>query len=416
MRCTGESGSALVEAAIVIPVLLLLVCGSVALTDALVLKLKLAEALRYALWESTLFKAPAKIEAEVRARFADLRSPSAVRSQATGLVLYPHAGSLSFRTQVDTTSIEVAFSGSAKFPKRGEPWDRFIDALGGALDEAVGPATRAMGFNTHGVSIARVVLEANADGRSVIAGELWPRSALRRFRLQAPLGSQAPMQLVFDTWKAWPKPAAYTSTDAGTDVRIAPARTYPEVERQVSAQVRRIAFLGARRIPGFDDLRAFASRLLRAGATRMLAGGTLPDIFSTGRMDGPDRGPITILPPERAAESWVPHRCEIAGADVPCPTQRAGDVTSAGAPRHLDGEHSIGGGVDRTRYTVPYRIRTTYWARYGGMDRELDDARLDAVDPRIVAENGYVKTYRCRGHFFGGSQKAQTANAFGGCR
>ena len=418
MRCAGESGSALVEAAIVIPVLLLLVCGSVALTDALVLKLKLAEALRYALWESTVFKAPAKIEAEVRARFADLRSPSAVSSQATGLVLYPHAGSLSFRTQVDTTTAEVALGGSAKLSKTGEPWERFIDAVAGALDAAVDPATRTMGFNTHGLALARIALEANAAGRSAVVngGEVPAAPPLRRFRLRAPLASQRPMQLVFDTWKAWPKPAAYTSSDAGTDVRIAPARTYPEVERQVSAQVRRIAFLGARRIPGFDDLRAFASRLLRAGATRMLAGGTLPDIFSTGRMDGPDRGPITILPPERAAESWVPHRCEIAGADVPCPTQRAGDVTSAGAPRYLEGGHTIGDRVDRTRYTVPYRIRTTYWSRYGGMDRELDSARLDPVDPRIAAENKYVRTYRCRGHFFGGSQKAQTASGFGGCR
>src|SRR5437660_3862663 len=153
------------------------------------------------------------------------------------------------------------------------------------------------GFNTHGVSVARVALEAHADGHSVIAGELWPRSGLRRFRLQAPLESQGPMQLVFDTWKAWPKPAAYTPSDAGTDVRIAPARTYPEVEKQVSAQVRQIAFFGARRIPGSDDLRAFASGLLRAGVTRTLAGGTLPDIFSTDRMDdrGSTRGPITIL-------------------------------------------------------------------------------------------------------------------------
>jgi hypothetical protein len=415
---TGERGSSLIEAALVIPVLLILVCGSAALTDAVVLKLKLAEAVRYALWESTVFKAAAKIDAVVRTRFGDLRSPAAVRSQATGLVLYPHARNLSFRVQVDTTTAEVALAGSAKFAKSGEPWDRFIDALGGALDEAVGPATKSMGFNTHGVSLARVALEAAADRRSVIAGEVWPGSVLRRFHLQAPIESQRPMRLVFDTWKAWPKPAAYTSSDAGTDVRISPARTYPEVEKQVSAQVRRIAFFGAHRIPGFDDLRAFASGLLRTGVTRTLAGGTLPDIFSTDRMDGrgSNRGPITILPPERAPESWVPHTCEIAGAEVPCPTQRAGDVTAAGAPRYLDGEHSIGDRVDRTRYTVPYRIRTTYWARYGGMDRELDAARLDAVDPRIAAENGYVKTYRCRGHFFAGSQKAQTANAFGGCR
>ncbi|HYY52552.1 MAG TPA: TadE/TadG family type IV pilus assembly protein [Myxococcales bacterium] len=411
-----EKGSALVEAAIVIPVLLLLICGSVAMTDALVLKLKLAEALRYALWETTVFKGPTKIETDVRSKFADLRSPSAVRSQATGLVLYSYARNLSFRTQVETTTAEVALGGSAKFAKSGEPWDRFVDALGGALDEAVGPATRAMGFNTHGLALARVAVEANATGRSVIAGELRALSPLRRWHLQAPLPSQRPMQLVFDTWKAWPKPATYTSSGAGTDVSIAPSRTYPEVERQVSAQVGRIAFFGARRIPGFDELRGFASGLLHAGVTRTLAGGTLPDVFSTDRMDGTGRGPITILPPERAAESWVPHRCEIAGADVPCPTQRAGDVTSAGAPRYLDGDSSIGDRVDRARYTVPYRIRTTYWARYGGMDRELESARLDAVDPRIAAENEYVKTYRCRGHFFGGSQKAQTANAFGGCK
>lgn len=416
---TDEQGSALVEAALVIPVLLLLVCGSVALTDAAALKLKLAEALRYALWESTVFKPEARIEAEVRTRFADLRSPSAVRSQATGLVLYPHARNLSFRATVDTTSAEVALGGSAKFPKRGGPWDRFVDALGGALDEAVGPATRAMGFNTHGVSVARVALEAHADGHSVIAGELWPRSGLRRFRLQAPLESQGPMQLVFDTWKAWPKPAAYTPSDAGTDVRVAPARTYPEVEKQVSAQVDRIAFFGVEGIAGFRDLRDFVGRAMRSGVSRTLAGGTLPDIFSIGRMDdlATNRGPITILPPERAVESWVPHECEIAGALVPCPTQRAGDVTTSGyAPRYLDGEHSIGDRVDRTRYTVPYRIQSTYWRRYGGMDRELASAELAPVDPRLAAGNGYVKTYRCRGHFFAGSTKAQVANSYRGCR
>ena len=242
---TDEQGSALVEAALVIPVLLLLVCGSVALTDAAALKLKLAEALRYALWESTVFKPEARIEAEVRTRFADLRSPSAVRSQATGLVLYPHARNLSFRATVDTTSAEVALGGSAKFPKRGGPWDRFVDALGGALDEAVGPATRAMGFNTHGVSVARVALEAHADGHSVIAGELWPRSGLRRFRLQAPLESQGPMQLVFDTWKAWPKPAAYTPSDAGL-IGVGIACT---AGRTLSANSRRLFSALARGIP-----------------------------------------------------------------------------------------------------------------------------------------------------------------------
>jgi hypothetical protein len=415
-----DHGSALVEAALVVPLVLLLLFGAAAVTDVLLLKLKLAEALRYALWESAVFKDPAKIEAEVRSRFADLRSPAALRSQSTGLALYPFARNLAFRAHVDSASTDVALGGSSRAGGSGGPWDRFVDALARALDSAVDPATKAMGFNKKGLAIARVEVDAASDRRSVIAGggEVRLPQRLRRFRLRAPLESERPMQLVFDTWKAWPKPAAYTFSGAATDVRVDPARTYPEVEKQVSAQVGRIAFFGARSIPGFDELRGLVSGLLRAGVTRTLAGGALPDIFSTDRMDDlrTNRGPITILPPERAAQSWVPHLCEIAGAEVPCPTQRAGDVTSATSPRYLEDEHSIGNRIDRARYTVPYRIRTAYWTRYGGMDRELDSPRLAPVDPRIAAENGYVKTYRCRGHFFGGAQKAQSAGSFGQCR
>src|SRR5262249_16807973 len=156
----------------------------------------------------------------------------------------------------------------------------------------------------------------------------------------------------------------YTLTGASTDVRTAPSRTYPEVEKQVSAQVRAIAFLGADRIPGFRELGDLVGRVFRLGVTQAIAGGRLPDIFSTGRMADltTNRGPITILPPERPGPWWVPQRCEIGGKDVPCPTQRAGDViTSGDAPRFLQEEHGIGDRVDRARYTVPYRIQTAYW-------------------------------------------------------
>src|SRR5262249_19243185 len=130
-----------------------------------------------------------------------------------------------------------------------------------------------------------------------------------------------------------------------------------------------------------------------------------------------NRGPITILPPERPGPWWVPQRCEIGGKDVPCPTQRAGDViTSGDAPRFLQEEHGIGDRVDRARYTVPYRIQTAYWRRSGGVERELDSGALQPIEPRLATENEYVKTYRCRGHFFGGSRNAQQPNAYGSCR
>src|SRR5204863_406037 len=64
-----EEGSALVEAAILIPVLILILYWSSAFTDVLVLKIKASEAARYALFETTVWKRPAQIDQEVRTRF-----------------------------------------------------------------------------------------------------------------------------------------------------------------------------------------------------------------------------------------------------------------------------------------------------------------------------------------------------------
>jgi hypothetical protein len=423
-----ERGSALVEAAIVLPCLVLLVLWSAALADVLILKLKAAEAARYALWESTVFKAPRQIAAEVESRFADLASPDDVRLGHTALLLRPRAGDLRWRAEVDMTSAKVSLGGSSSLSAGAGPWEGFVAALGGTFPRGVDAALRAMRFNTHGLALARVSLSFGRAGAALLPGgdlpglpggdDLGAPRSLRSLALQAPLPAQRPLQLVFDSWKAWPRPPPY-GLEGSSGVATSPARTYPEVEKQVSAQVRRIAFFGVDRIPGFRDLQDFAGRLLRSGVSKAIAGGSLPDLFSTDRMDdmGKSRGPISILPPERAAESWVPHRCEIAGVDVPCPTQRTGDVTSAGErPLTLDGDRSLGEGVDRVRFTVPYRIRTTYWRRYGGMDRELDAREFDPVQARLAGENAYVKSYRCRGHFFGGSTTPQAANRFGSCR
>jgi hypothetical protein len=425
-----QRGSALTEAAIVIPCLVLVVYWSVALLDVLLLKLKAAEALRYALWESTVFKPPRQIHLEVLGRFADLRSPRRLGTQHTGLLLYPLARDLEWRADVDTTSAEGGLGGASLLPRTGGPWERFVDAVSAALGTSVDAAAAGMKFNTNGVALARVSLVHalhGAHSRILKGGDLpglrggsdlgLPRS-VATLSFQAPLASQRPMRLVFDCWKAWPKPAPYTFATVSTDVAASPARTYPEVEKQVSGQVSAIAFIGINRLPAFRELREFVGRIFRFGVTKTVAGGTLPDIFSSDRMDdlATNRGPISILPPEQSTESWVPHRCEIAGKDLPCPTQRIGDVTGAAAvPIWLGDEHTIGDQVDRTRYTVPYRINTTYWKRSGGIDRELDSAQLERVKAKLATENEYVKSYRCRGHFFGGSRKAQVASSFGSC-
>ena len=344
--------------------------------------------------------------------------------------MYPLARDLHFRAHLDTTTAEVSLGSGSPSRPTGGPWGRFAELVGGAIPSSVDAAARAMRFNTNGVALARVSLvRARHDGRPLILGggdllgrrganDLGRPRSLASFALQAPLSSQQPMRLVFDPWKAWPKPAPYTFTRADKDTGASPSRTYPQVERQVSAQVREIAFAGASRIPGFREMNGLVSRISRFGISKAMVGGNLPDVFSTDRMDDPatNRGPITILPPERAPESWVPHRCEIAGRDVPCPTQRAGDVIATGARViGLDAEQSLGEGVDRTRYTVPYRINTAWWRRSGGLDHELETPHLEPVKAQLATDNGYVKSYRCRGHFFGGSRKAQQANSFGSC-
>src|SRR6267154_2333905 len=188
-----ERGSALTEAALVVPCLVLIVYWASALSDVLILKLKVAEAVRYALWESTVFKSPEQIDFDVQRRFADLRSPRQIRARHTGLVLYPLARDLSWRAHVDTTRAEASF-----FPTS-------VDA-----------AARAMKFNTNGVALARVSLvRARHDGRPLIFGggdllgrrganDLGRSRSLASFALQAPLPSQQPMRLVFDPWKACP--------------------------------------------------------------------------------------------------------------------------------------------------------------------------------------------------------------------
>src|SRR5205807_6114087 len=83
-RRQSERGSAMVEAAIIFPCLVLILYWSAALTDVMVLKLKAAEALRYSLWEMTVFKPPAQINNEVQQRFVDLRSPKSINISYTG--------------------------------------------------------------------------------------------------------------------------------------------------------------------------------------------------------------------------------------------------------------------------------------------------------------------------------------------
>ncbi len=420
----SEQGSALAEAAIIFPCLVLILYWSAALTDVMVLKLKAAEAVRYALWESTVFKAPAQINSEVQAKFVDLRSPRDLNLAYTSLLMYPLASNMQWAAAVDTTSKRVNIGGDAKIPTGVGIIGQFVGSVLGGLSRGVDAEMRREKFNTSGVAQARVtLLRATHDEQEsrILKGEdllglkggndLDHPKSMTNLTFQAPLPSQRPMELVFDTWKAWPKPATYTRDGGRTDTAVSPLKTYPVVEDEVSSQVDKIAFLGLNRQSWFGKLRGagrFVARVLGP-----MAGGSLPDVFSADRMDGggSNRGPITILPPERADVSWAPSQCEIKTSTQTCPNQRVGDlVTSGTAPAFPDDTVTLGSKVDRTRYTLPYRINTEYWTRSGGTssgDKTGQSALLSKPKAKLVTNNEYVLTYRCRGHFFAGSQRGQ---------
>ena len=425
-RTRDENGSALVEAAIVLPCLLLIVSWSIALTDVLVLKLKVSEAARFALWETTVWKAPRQIDREVQERFADARSPASLRNTWTGLLAYPRAAGLRWHADVDTRSAEVKLAGGRiELHGMAGAIRGFVQLARGWIAGGVQVAMQAERFNTHGTAAVRVLLDASRDGSKVLAGgdllgrrrgnDLGAPRSLASLALQTPGRSQRPMRLVFDTWKAWPKPPAYQLSGGPTDVDVSPKQTYPEVEKQVAAQVAHVAFFGMKGFPWFGALDSVVARLAGSGIGGALLGGRPPSIFSTARMDSPERGPITIRPMQPPAAPFVPNLCDApAGRQAPCTAaghgvQRVGEVES-NAPVTLAGADAYTPGEDMTRHTVPYQINSRYWRSSGGTDGGFspDVAPL----PRSIArDNAYVVAWACRGYFFAGAIAAQSSDA-----
>lgn len=419
-----ERGSAMVEAAIVFPVLVVIVMWSAAIADIMVLKLKAAEAARYALFETTVLHTGPQIDADVQARFVDLRSPASLNLSYTGLMMYPLAKDIAWLATVNTAASRVSLGGSARHVT-GLPGliGGFVDTVLGWITGSVDGAMRSQKFNTRGVASVRVTLQHarhDEQASSILKGgdllghkggnDLDHSKGMTNYSFDAPLRSERPLQIVFDTWKAWPKPAAFTTDGAPTNVAVSPMQTYPTVEKQVSKQVEKIAFFGLTGQSWVTTLRDILNTISGAGISQTILGGRLPDVLSSDPMDGAttkNRGPITILPVDRADASFVPQTCAGPnGGTQPCQSSRVGDVFSNGQTL-LNSNEAMGFGVDRTRFTVPYKINTSYWAQSGGTDNQSGNpdkvAKLTAPPLALTQKNEYVNAWNCRGHYFAGA-------------
>jgi hypothetical protein len=385
------------------------------------------------LWETTVWKPSIRIEQQVRQRFADLRSPARIDDAWTGLLAFPRAAAMHWNVDVETISTEVKLAGT-----RGEigampgAVSSFVQRVSGWMAGAVQSAMRAERFNTHGVAAVRVRLRATREGSRVLAGgdllgdrrgdDLGAPRPLRNLALTVPAAGERPMQLVFDTWKAWPKPAQFNLAGAPSDMGVPPHQTYPEVEKQVAAQVDKIAFFRMKQLPWFRALESVTERILGTGVGGALLGGRPPSIFATGRMDSHGRGPISIRPMQPAEAVFVPNACDTpSGGQAPCTEQRygvtrVGDVQSNGAAA-LDGLSAYTDDEDVTRHTVPFRINSRYWRWSGGTLDGWSGGAVDALEggvvplPQSIArDNAYVRAWACRGYFFAGATAAQLAS------
>jgi hypothetical protein len=131
----GERGSAMTEGAILIPVLILLIYWSQAMTDVMVLKIKAQEATRFVLWEMTVFRDPGQINADLQSRFSDLKSASSVNSTKTGLLMYPKSADIGWTAVINPNYRKVALNGNLALPTNLPGLSGFVqDAINGIIN------------------------------------------------------------------------------------------------------------------------------------------------------------------------------------------------------------------------------------------------------------------------------------------
>lgn len=391
---TDETGSALAEMAITLPVILILTFWSIFFADVGFVRLKMLEATRYAAWETTAMRSPDEIAADVDQRFKNLRSTDTVDQDPQGLLGLTEVR-LSAEVQDD---LDVNMLGRADFGSAKSDGGGFLDAVDSGLDYIID----YVDLNTKGKAQATVTLSVK---NSIVPSPL----EILNTRIGDEEGSQRMTEdftwtkdqfLVFDTWKAWPNPYSKVSTDRETSVY----RTYPVAEKMVSDQVAKIAFFGLTDNVVGDVLQQAMNFL------------DLPWFLSTDSFQDTGEGPVAMLPAARIQESWVPGYGQ--------KPYRVGDKTFNGYNYSGNGFFNPVAGIDRARPTLPYKVSSPIWKKRkgsaNGFQTQAAGGYRHTNMQRTETENEYFESYQCRGHYYEGmidpSGKIDDTDSYDGCQ
>lgn len=375
-----EPGTALTEFVVVMPIFIMLLFWAEFFVDFGIVKMKVEEASRFALWEKVAQRSEGQIQTDVRTRFSDLSSPSSVHNSAP-------VGARSFKSLIVShvsvpDNLAAPFAGSISMGNNGGGvLGALMATVYGFLGQALDGLVRQMQLETRRAAQATVEFQVQNTlfpGGRLLTGFFDPdRATFLTVRGTSP-------QMLVDTWKAWPGIYSLSSQSVETD----PYNTYsrgsasaPEVE--VSARMRNASFLGQGRRGIFNSL----DRIFRMVGL---------DPFVPYRNWKDKSGPIVMLPGDAANQQFSPAK----GAAL----QRWGDTAVNSAALTSVGD--IARGTDRARSTVPSStLHTGLWTAEGGMSDGAGNmvSKVAPVRTFPAQQNGYPVMYSCRSSFYMGA-------------
>lgn len=380
-RHQDDAGTALTEFVVVIPLFVLLLFWAEFFVDIGIVKLKVEEAARYALWETAAQRKVTDIRADLQRRFSDLSSPEAITSSTP-------IGTRSFPA-INISNVNIVTNLEAKFDGRVTlNWGsgnsgligQIVQGIASFIGRAVDSLVRGMGFETKREARATVEFQVNNTlfpGGKLFYALLDPEQS-RTLTVRA----QSPVMLI-DTWKAWPGPFALSSNNTNAD----PYQTYSQggaslPEREVSARMNRMAFFGNNGV-----VRALNTLVSFTGFPKPFDTKTWKD------NNGPGTGPVVMLPGDAPKHAWVPTSLGNALVSV-------GGLTKSANTAIVPVPDSPEEGVDRFRSSVPNRMHTGFWMAEGG---QRNAGRAVQTPSFTVIQNPYQLMYQCRDAFYLGS-------------